>query len=190
MALGGAKSAGLAPPGHHAVGDGFGEWQAKEHGLHAPATASAPATPMGPDPETEAWAIIRDTTDPRDCTDFLAAYPASRFAVAARLRLRQLRWQQPAASPPATPETQHPPKVGQQRRAPTSKASPLAWPQMLQAQRRLQEAGFAPGPIDGLFGPRTAAALRRYQARYGLPVTGMLDAATQHALRISNVGFQ
>lgn len=45
-------------------------------------------------------------------------------------------------------------------------------------QARLRDAGFDPGPIDGRFGPRTEAALRRFQAASGLPVTGRIDAET------------
>jgi len=53
---------------------------------------------------------------------------------------------------------------------------------VLQAQERLHTAGFDPGPVDGSLGPQTRAALRRYQATHGLPVTGELDAATRRAL--------
>jgi hypothetical protein len=51
-----------------------------------------------------------------------------------------------------------------------------------QAQELLKEAGFNPGPLDGLLGPRTREALRRYQASHGLPETGVLDEATQESL--------
>ena len=51
-----------------------------------------------------------------------------------------------------------------------------------QAQERLKAAGFDPGPIDGVLGPQTRAALRRYQASQGLPATGALDEATRRAL--------
>jgi hypothetical protein len=51
-----------------------------------------------------------------------------------------------------------------------------------QAQEQLKEAGFDPGPIDGVLGPQTRAALRRYQAGQGLPATGALDEATRQAL--------
>jgi hypothetical protein len=56
--------------------------------------------------------------------------------------------------------------------------------QIKQAQRRLQETGFYTGSIDGILGPNTAAALRRYQAKHGLPETGDLDTATQKALEV------
>ena len=51
-----------------------------------------------------------------------------------------------------------------------------------QAQERLKAAGFDPGFIDGVLGPRTREALRRYQASQGLPTTGLLDEPTQQAL--------
>jgi len=54
-----------------------------------------------------------------------------------------------------------------------------------QAQRRLQEAGFTPGDIDGVLGPQTKMALRQYQAKHGLPKTGDLDEATRRALKVS-----
>jgi hypothetical protein len=54
-----------------------------------------------------------------------------------------------------------------------------------QAQKRLQEAGFAPGDIDGVLGPQTRTALRQYQAKHGLPKTGDLDEATRRALKVS-----
>jgi peptidoglycan hydrolase-like protein with peptidoglycan-binding domain len=51
-----------------------------------------------------------------------------------------------------------------------------------QVQELLKDAGFNPGPIDGILGPRTKGALRRYQASQGLPATGALDEATRQAL--------
>jgi len=53
-----------------------------------------------------------------------------------------------------------------------------------QAQRQLQEAGFAPGSLDGVLGPQTRMALQQYQAKRGLPKTGELDEATRKALGI------
>jgi peptidoglycan hydrolase-like protein with peptidoglycan-binding domain len=56
--------------------------------------------------------------------------------------------------------------------------------QIKQAQRRLRDIGFYTGSVDGILGPNTAAALRRYQAKHGLPETGDLDTATQKALEV------
>lgn len=49
---------------------------------------------------------------------------------------------------------------------------------MVDAQRRLAELGFDPGPADGMAGGRTATALRAFQKQRGLDITGRLDAAT------------
>jgi hypothetical protein len=55
---------------------------------------------------------------------------------------------------------------------------------MHQVQERLQAAGYSPGPLDGRLGPHTRTALRQYQQRKGLRVTGTLDKQTLEALRI------
>ena len=43
-------------------------------------------------------------------------------------------------------------------------------------QRRLAGAGFASGPIDGRYGPRTEQAVRSFQAARGLGVDGIAGA--------------
>ncbi len=53
-----------------------------------------------------------------------------------------------------------------------------------QAQERLQELGYYDGAIDGIYGPKTAEAMRTYQQAQGLPVTGTLDQETARALQI------
>jgi N-acetylmuramoyl-L-alanine amidase len=47
------------------------------------------------------------------------------------------------------------------------------------AEEHLKNFGFDPGPVDGLFTTQTQAAIRAYQARYGLPVSGLLDYVTR-----------
>lgn len=49
-------------------------------------------------------------------------------------------------------------------------------------QRRLAAAGHDPGPIDGIYGGRTEAAVRSFQTESGLAATGRVDAATWDAL--------
>jgi peptidoglycan hydrolase-like protein with peptidoglycan-binding domain len=50
------------------------------------------------------------------------------------------------------------------------------------AQRALKAAGHDPGPVDGVMGARTRAALSAYQKVNGLGETGRLDEATQTKL--------
>jgi len=50
------------------------------------------------------------------------------------------------------------------------------------AETHLRDFGYDPGPVDGRFTAETQAAVRAYQARYGLPVSGMLDWGTRQEL--------
>ncbi len=49
-------------------------------------------------------------------------------------------------------------------------------------QRALTSLGFSVGSIDGMPGPLTASAIRTFQFKNGLDVTGLLDQGTQDAL--------
>lgn len=55
-------------------------------------------------------------------------------------------------------------------------------PAVEKAQRALAAKGFDPGPIDGLFGPKTGSAVLRFQTANGLVQTGKLDTATMAKL--------
>jgi peptidoglycan hydrolase-like protein with peptidoglycan-binding domain/DNA invertase Pin-like site-specific DNA recombinase len=50
-------------------------------------------------------------------------------------------------------------------------------------QLRLRRLGWSPGPIDGLFGPRTEAAVVRFQRSAGLAADGIAGRRTSRALR-------
>jgi peptidoglycan hydrolase-like protein with peptidoglycan-binding domain len=52
------------------------------------------------------------------------------------------------------------------------------------AEARLRAFGFDPGPGDGILTAQTQAAVRAFQARYGLPVSGLLGRATREELRL------
>ncbi|MGE5560624.1 MAG: peptidoglycan-binding protein [Chloroflexota bacterium] len=45
-------------------------------------------------------------------------------------------------------------------------------------QEKLIELGYDPGALDQVYGPKTAAAVRQFQADEGLPATGVVDQAT------------
>ena len=51
-------------------------------------------------------------------------------------------------------------------------------------QEALKDNGYDPGPIDGVMGPQTAAAIKEYQQKENLPVTGRADAETLGRLGI------
>lgn len=52
-------------------------------------------------------------------------------------------------------------------------------------QQALLEAGFDPGPIDGIFGPRTEQAVRDYQAANNLEVNGIAGDGTLAGLGLN-----
>jgi peptidoglycan hydrolase-like protein with peptidoglycan-binding domain len=52
------------------------------------------------------------------------------------------------------------------------------------AEEHLQAFGFDPGPIDGIYTAQTQAAVRAFQATYGLWVSGLLDRQTREALKV------
>lgn len=53
---------------------------------------------------------------------------------------------------------------------------------ILQIQQRLAELGFKPGPLDGIWGRQTMAALRGFQAKMGLEPDAVLGPPTLAAL--------
>ena len=50
-------------------------------------------------------------------------------------------------------------------------------------QKQLGLLNYYEGPVDGLMGPQTAAAITYLQRDAGLPQTGTMNAATQAALQ-------
>jgi len=76
--------------------------------------------------------------------------------------------------PPAKPGTQA---------APPSPTARLSSNDVREVQGRLQSLGFDPGPVDGAAGPKTAAAVSRYQEAHGLQATGVADNDTLDELR-------
>jgi hypothetical protein len=51
-------------------------------------------------------------------------------------------------------------------------------------QRRLRALGYRPGPIDGIFGPRTRAAVGWFQVKHGFHVAGRTSLAMVRHLRV------
>lgn len=55
-------------------------------------------------------------------------------------------------------------------------------PEVEALQRKLIAGGINPGPVDGLFGTKTEAAVRSFQERHGLEVDGIAGPHTMEAL--------
>ena len=84
-----------------------------------------------------------------------------------------------AALPPIPPA-----KPGTQASPPSQPSPPLtSGNDIREVQGRLASLGFDPGPVDGAAGPKTAAAVTRYQQAHGLQTTGVADRDTLDELR-------
>ena len=102
----------------------------------------------------------------------------------------------PKAKPPArrrgTTATRKGATAAARRSAPAASEQPTAQPvpatdsgvtaQIKEAQTALRAAGYEVGAPDGVAGPRTVEAIRRFQTDKQLPVTGTLDETTLTAL--------
>jgi cytoskeletal protein RodZ len=67
---------------------------------------------------------------------------------------------------------------------PTTPTSPAVTPSasVEKLQQQLGQLNYYEGPVDGIMGPQTAAAVKDLQRQAGLPQTGTMNAATQAAL--------
>jgi peptidoglycan hydrolase-like protein with peptidoglycan-binding domain/DNA invertase Pin-like site-specific DNA recombinase len=60
--------------------------------------------------------------------------------------------------------------------------------QVREVQRKLRALGQRPGPVDGIYGPRTRAAIQRFQRTADRPATGVLTSAVALALARTDRG--
>jgi peptidoglycan hydrolase-like protein with peptidoglycan-binding domain len=54
-------------------------------------------------------------------------------------------------------------------------------------QEALKAKGHDPGPIDGIMGPKTTAALKAFQEASGIKATGKLDGQTAEKLGVAKL---
>ena len=93
----------------------------------------------------------------------------------------------PAAStsaPAANPAQPTSPAQTVNPAQPTTPASPAVTPSasVKELQQELGQLNYYEGPVDGIMGPQTTAAITDLQRQAGLPQTGTMNAATQKAL--------
>jgi peptidoglycan hydrolase-like protein with peptidoglycan-binding domain len=50
-------------------------------------------------------------------------------------------------------------------------------------QEMLNQAGYSPGAVDGVFGPNTTSATQEFQKANGIPATGTVNAQTYEAMK-------
>jgi len=85
-----------------------------------------------------------------------------------------------STSTPANPATPGNPTAPVSPSHPVTPVQPSA--AVMQLQRELGQLNYYEGPVDGVMGPQTIAAIKDLQRQAGLPQTGQMNAATQAAL--------
>jgi hypothetical protein len=87
-----------------------------------------------------------------------------------------------SASAPASPSAPSAPSANPAR--PATPVSPAVVPSasVKKLQQELGQLNYYEGPVDGIMGPQTTAAITDLQRQANLPQTGTMNAATQAAL--------
>src|ERR1700746_2965563 len=89
-------------------------------------------------------------------------------------------------TPPPAASTSNPaqPSSPGQSVNPAQPTTPAVTPSasVKKLQQELGQLNYYEGPVDGLMGPQTIAAIKDLQRQAGLPQTGTMNAATQKAL--------
>ena len=131
--------------------------------------------------EIALWRAAERATSAAAYHAYLDTYPRGVFAGLAELRLGALLdpadpAEQALSSPRIASRVPNPkpaPVTGEQ----AEQALALARAEKVAVQRNLRRLGFPPGQADGVFGPRTRKAIRRWQSVAGTAATGFLDRA-------------
>ena len=135
------------------------------------------------------WESVKDSGDPAEIQTYLDQYPSGTFAALARARLKRLGGTASPVSPdvgsvsdagtPGETRADTPSGLAEQQTALEPKATEAELGLQRDHRRLIQSGlallGFDPGPADGVFGQRTRAAIREWQASSGKAATGYLD---------------
>ena len=96
---------------------------------------------------------------------------------------------QPGTSPRTPAATKPAPATSTAPAATASNARASAGAKRAEGvQAALKDKGYDPGPVDGRMGPKSRSALRAYQKKEGLAVTGHADAKTLVSLKVAGPG--
>lgn len=106
--------------------------------------------------------------------EYLAAQPQGAFAADARTRIEDLQEEAAGAS-------------DRERAKAAEDALNLNGLARNLIEQRLDNLGYRPGAVDGVFDDRTRRAIRRFQDSRGMPETGYLDQASMVALLAGGV---
>lgn len=148
--------------------------------------APAPAAPaQNPAAKPSAPPVdIQKTTE----TPFPAApkvmlpKPAAQPAEPTKKPTKPLKWEQSNTAPASAGTKSAPGKPAETENKSVYKVGDKGW-KVKQAQQYLQQLGFNPGTPDGQFTKSTRKAIRKFQGKYNLKVTGNLDNATYEELK-------
>lgn len=148
------------------------------HTMRAPASAPSPPTAMAAAPTSmpSAMPAISPPAPPPPPQSAVSVDPAP-----AAQALPAAASPAPAAAPVPAPVVSAPSARPPAARTPDQ--TDLNAAEVLELQRRLEALGMNPGYLDGIPGPRTAAAVRRYEEARGQPPTGNLDRELLTRLR-------
>ncbi|MCU1536624.1 MAG: ErfK/YbiS/YcfS/YnhG family protein [Humibacillus sp.] len=159
----------------------------------APSAASVAATTRTAIPTTTASPLSPDPTASADPSAQPLADPPATPVV------------KPAAAPAAQPVKATPPAKPAATASPKPKPSPSPSPEadrpapaivlsegdtgptVRDLQARLRQIGWYSGDVVNRYGPKTVAAVRGFQTRRSLPVTGAVDEVTQARLRAMTI---
>jgi len=86
----------------------------------------------------------------------------------------------PSAIEPATAMT---PSIAPPPVPPATTSRRLGNDEVREIQAKLEALGHDPGPVDGIFGPQTVAAVKRYELAVGREPTGAIDLRLLDRLR-------
>ena len=142
------------------------------------------------------WESVKDSGDPAEIQTYLDQYPSGTFAALARARLKRLGGTASPVSPdvgsvsdagtPGETRADTPSGLAEQQTALEPKATEAALGLQRDHRSLIQSGlgllGFDPGPADGVFGQRTRAAIREWQASSGKAATGYLDVEAAKTL--------